>query len=69
MAKISARGDREVARFSRPDGYTLVLTKNGRLLRRLTGTSGFNVLSTDVTRGEAEEYAERHSCREVVRRG
>jgi hypothetical protein len=44
MAKISARGDREECRWTKPDGSILVLTKNGRLLRRMR-LSGYTLVT------------------------
>ena len=42
MAKITARGDREVARWTGPDGRCLVLTAKGRLLSKLSRTSNYH---------------------------
>ena len=53
MAKISARGDKELARW-RSEQSTMILTESGRLLRRLNGLGGYNLLggvgSTDMER-------------------
>jgi hypothetical protein len=44
MAKISARGDREVARARRDNGATMVLTEQGRVLRKLLPTDGYSLM-------------------------
>lgn len=45
MAKITARGDRELKRYKHQDGRLMVVTERGRLLRKLTPTSGYTLLS------------------------
>lgn len=42
MAKISARGDREVARWRRKGDY-MVLTEQGRLLEKVDGDTTYRV--------------------------
>ncbi len=58
MAKISARGDREIARWDDGAGRVLVHTERGRLLYRLTKTSAYNVVGTRVSAQAAHEFAE-----------
>lgn len=52
MAKISARGDRELKRYTATDGRVLVLTEKGRVLRKLTSSSGYNLLDTSLPKGD-----------------
>lgn len=57
MAKISARGDREVARWAGTRG-TLVLTGRGRLLRKVGASGGYSLLrGAGTTEAEAEALA------------
>ena len=58
MAKITARGDRELARWESQDGYGLILTHQGRLLRRFTSNGGWNVLMPKATMTQAERMAQ-----------
>lgn len=59
MAKISARGDREAARWRRAsDGAELVLTQRGRLLWKWrAGATYALVPGGNRTREQAEEHA------------
>jgi hypothetical protein len=57
MAKISARGDREVARAEKQGGACMVLTEQGRVLRKLDRTSGYNLLGR--VKGSPAERRER----------
>jgi hypothetical protein len=43
MAKISARGHTEYARWKTPGGMTYVLRTDGALLRKFSPTSGYSV--------------------------
>jgi len=46
MAKISARGDVEIARWKGEDGEELVLTRKGRLLGKWTRGASFTLVRT-----------------------
>ena len=59
MAKISARGDSEVARWTGPGGKALVLTAQGRLLYRWTSGAGYALRERGADRRWAEEVARR----------
>ena len=51
MAKISANGDREVARVRCVRGafaFTFVLTAKGRLLRKMDGASGYTLVKRGI---------------------
>lgn len=56
MAKISARGDREAARATK-DGSVMVLTEQGRVLRKLLPTDGYSLLGK--VKGSPDEKAKR----------
>lgn len=66
MAKISARGDREVARWRRAEtGAELVLTYHGRLLHKWAPGEVFTLVGRPA---EAEAFAERYAAaRDMVR--
>jgi hypothetical protein len=57
MAKISARGATEVARWKGDGGAELVLTSDGRLLRKAFAGEGWKVLAgvgrSDLAHAEA----------------
>lgn len=59
MAKISARGDRAFRRWTQGVGTHLVLTEQGRLLRKGKFDSTYKLVGrkTDI---EAQAYAERY---------
>lgn len=64
MAKISARGATELARWKSDDGQrTLVLASDGRLLLKVTPDSGYTVRAKKVTLEKAEAYAQRSGYR------
>jgi hypothetical protein len=67
MAKITARGDKAVATYKRADadGYTIVLTANGRLLRKMGKHLGYNVIGRNVTGDQADAYAALMGCHRV----
>lgn len=57
MAKISARGDREVVRAKNANGGVMLLTEQGRVLRKLTAASGYNLMGR--VKGSAAEQRKR----------
>jgi hypothetical protein len=56
MAKISARGDREVARWRRSDGAELVFTQQGRVLSKAVKGGTFTLIGRR-TESEARHMA------------
>lgn len=58
MAKISARGAREVARFKGENGKEWVLTSDGRLLSKAFKGDGWGLLRRKVTVEIAVKAAE-----------
>jgi hypothetical protein len=58
MAKISARGDREKARWRHPEsGAELVLTVKGRLLFKFQKGASLSLRRSQVTDQGAADYA------------
>lgn len=68
MAKISANGDREVARWRSKSGQSqLLLTEQGRLLGRFLKGDSWTVRSRGVSLEQAERYAERQGFERILR--
>jgi hypothetical protein len=59
MAKITARDDKELARFKDDDGREYVLTEQGRLLYRWRRGEGFSLSRRNCSLEQAERIAER----------
>lgn len=64
MAKISARGAREISRWKKGDS-TLVLASDGRLLIKLFKDGGYTVRAKKVTPASAEAFAARYDWRKA----
>jgi hypothetical protein len=58
MAKITARGDRELKRWSGPNGAFLVLTQRGRLLHKYAAHAGYTLrIPRNATVEQAAQFA------------
>jgi hypothetical protein len=70
VAKITARGDREVARWQATGRGTLVYTQSGRILRKPSGGHGGYTLlrRAGATRDQAAELARALGLREATPR-
>jgi dTDP-4-dehydrorhamnose reductase len=62
MAKISARGAKEVGRWKKATGATIVLTSDGRILSKWDATAGYSVFGkTKKTGADAVAMVERYA--------